>query len=492
MKQSKHGPSGGSRGVPTWRRRGGTALSALISAALVSQSLVQAQTPAAASAPAQTQAAAAPSAVFKDEELDQMLAPIALYPDALLAQILMASTYPAQVKEAADWSKAHPDVKGDAGIKAVEGQAWEPAVKSLVAFPQVLAMMREKPGDVQRMGDAFLADPARVMDRVQFLRKKAQDTGNLKSNEQQKVTTQTEANKQVIVIEPAQAETVYVPVYQPSVVYGTWPYPSYPPYYWPPPAYYYPGGAFIGGVIWGAAIVGIANGLWGGCNWGRGDVNINVNRYNNVNVNNRISNNDNSFKHNPEGRRDVPYRDSKSREQYGNRAAADGARDREAYRGKDGAAGRDADRARAEQTLKQRGADPAAGREQLQGADRAKIDSAVREADRSRDAAGGRDGAGASTRDVGGDRGGDRGGASASTRDVGGDRGGATASTRDVGGDRGGAGTSTRDAGAFSGVNNASASRASADRGRSSAQSMQRSAPAGRAGGGARGGGGRR
>ena len=171
-------------------------------------------------------------------------------------------------------------------------------MKSLVAFPQVLAMMGDKPSDVQRLGDAFLADPGRVMDRVQFLRKKAQQAGNLKSNEQQKVATQTVETKQVIVIEPAQPQTVYVPVYQPTVVYGSWMYPSYPPYYWPPPPYYYPGAAFVGGVIWGAAVVGISNSLWGGFGWGRNEVNINVNRYNNINVNNRITNNNNKFVHN--------------------------------------------------------------------------------------------------------------------------------------------------------------------------------------------------
>ena len=175
---------------------------------------------------------------------------------------------------------------------------------------------------MQRLGDAFLADPGRVMDRVQFLRTKAQQAGNLKSNEQQKVATQTVESKQVIVIEPAQPQTVYVPVYQPTVVYGPWMYPSYPPYYWPPPPYYYPGAAFVGGVIWGAAMVGISNSLWGGFGWGRNEVNINVNRYNNVNVNNRITNNNNKFVHNPDRRGDVPYRDSKSREQYGKKQLA--------------------------------------------------------------------------------------------------------------------------------------------------------------------------
>lgn len=461
MNQPERRPETTVPGSPLVRhRRASATLSALLSVALLVPPHALAQAPAPAPAPTQAQASAQ-STVFKDEELDQMLAPIALYPDALLAQILMASTYPAEVKEAADWSKAHPDTKGDAAIQQVESQSWEPAVKSLVAFPQVLAMMRDKPADVQRLGDAFLADPARVMDRVQFLRSKAKEAGNLASNEQQKVSTQAEASKTVIVIEPTQPQTVYVPVYQPTVVYGTWWYPAYPPYYWPPPAYYYPGGAFVAGVIWGAAIVGISNGLWGGCNWGRGNVNINVNRYNNINVNNRISANDNSFKHNPQGRRDVPYRDNRSREQFGSKGP-DGARDREAYRGKDN---RDADRARAESTLRERGADPAAGRQQLQGQDRARVDSAVRDADRSRAAgAAGRGDVGASSREA------NRGSSSFG--------GGNIASTRPS-------------SGAFSGVNNPSAGRASADRGRSSAQSMQRSA-APRGGGGARAGGGRR
>jgi Protein of unknown function (DUF3300) len=395
--------------------------------------------------------ARAQDAAFKDEELDQMLAPIALYPDSLLAQVLMASTYPADFQAAVAWSKAHPDDKGDAAIAKVESQAWDPSVKSLVAFPQVLAMMGTKPEAVQRLGDAFLADPARVMDRVQFLRKKAQEAGNLKTTEQQKVSTTTEASKQVIIIEPAQPQTVYVPAYQPTV-YGTWWYPSYPPYYYPPPPYYYPpGGAFVAGVFWGAAIVGISNGLWGNSNWGRGDVDINVNKYNNINVNNKISNNNNKFNHNPERRGDVPYRDSKSQSQYGKKQA-DGAKDREAYRGKDG---KDASRAQADQALKSRGADPAAGREKLQGADRDKAAAAARDSGRASP------GAGASDRSAGG----------ATQRS---DHGASS--------------------GALSGVSNSSASRADASRGQASTASMNSGRSGASAGGGARpsgGGGGR-
>lgn len=470
---------------PMRRPRVSSLLTALLALSMVAPGPAQAQ--ATAAAPAQAQASPQ-SATFKDEELDQMLAPIALYPDSLLAQVLMASTYPADFQAAFTWSKAHPDDKGDAAIAKVESQPWDPSVKSLTAFPQVLAMMGSKPEGVQRLGDAFLADPARVMDRVQFLRKKAQEAGNLKSNEQQKVSATTEASKQIIIIEPAQPQTVYVPVYQPTVVYGSWWYPSYPPYYYPPPPYYYPpGGAFVAGVFWGAAIVGISNGLWGGCNWGGGNVNINVNKYNNVNINNKVNTGD--FKHNADRRGDVPYRDSKSREQYGSKQA-DGARDREAYRGKDS---RDADRAKASSALADRGADPAAGREKLQGVDRDKATAAARDAPR--DA--GRD----TGRDTGrGNTGADRAGAAADRAGNGSNRSGAGVSSSDrsfggtSGASRGGS------SGALSGVQNGSASRANADRGRASRSSMgsapsaaNRSAPSRPAGGGARaGGGGRR
>ena len=310
--------------------------------------------------------AADEAATFSNEELDQMLAPIALYPDSLLAQVLMASTYPADVAEAAKWSKANPEQEGDAAVAAIQDKPWDPSVQSLVAFPQVLAMMSAKPDDVQRLGDAFLAQPSQVMDRVQFLRKKAQEAGNLETNEQQKVSTQTDSDQSVIIIEPAQPQTVYVPVYQPTVVYGAWWYPAYPPYYWAPPRYYYPGGAFVAGVVWGAAIVGIHNGLWGGCNWrhGHGSVNINVNRYNNINVNNRINNvnkGNTNWNHNAANRKGVPYRDDKTRQQYDRKVA--GTENRADSRGRD--TQRDASRQQAETTLKNRGADPAAGREKL-------------------------------------------------------------------------------------------------------------------------------
>jgi hypothetical protein len=382
--------------------------------------------------------AAAP--VFTDGEIDQMLAPIALYPDSLLSQVLMASTYPADVADAAKWVAANPDLKSEDAVTKLaadpQGSQFDPSVQSLAAFPQVLAMMGEKPDQVQRLGDAFLAEPERVLERVQVLRKKAREAGNLESSQEQTVTVQTEGAKQVVVIEPAQPDTAYVPVYETTVVYGTWPYPSYPPYYWPPPAYYYPGAAFVGGVLWGAAIVGIGNALWGNVGWGNNDINIDIDRYNNVHVDHRRASNETSFKHNPERRRDVPYRDASSREQYGR--SREGVEDRQAYRGTDS---RDADRARAQQTLADRGADPAAGRERLQTTDRARAEQAAR-------------------------------GSAA-------DRGGM--GSRDVSG---------RSDHAFSGASRPDTSRAHAERGRASSQSMARSMPSRPSGGGARMGGG--
>ncbi|MFC4706759.1 DUF3300 domain-containing protein [Paraburkholderia caffeinitolerans] len=230
---------------------------------------------------------------LSNEQLDSLTAPIALYPDALLAQVLMAATFPADVQAAAAWSKANPNAKGDDAVKAVSSQPWDPSVQSLVAFPQVLATMDSKPDWVEQIGSAFLAQPNDVMDSVQRLRLQAQRAGNLNSNEQQKVIVQPAASPsttQTIVIEPANPQVVYVPTYNPTVVYGTWMYPAYPPVYMPPPPGYAIATGFMTGLAFGAGIA-VANSLWGGFGWGSHDVNINVNRYNNINVNNRINSN---------------------------------------------------------------------------------------------------------------------------------------------------------------------------------------------------------
>lgn len=209
---------------------------------------------------------------FTKEQLDQMVAPIALYPDSLLSQVLMAATYPADVADAAKWSKANSKQKGDAAVKAVDGQSWDPSVKSLVAFPQVIQMMGEKPDWVQNLGDAFLASSKDVLDAAQRLRAQAQKAGNLKTTEQQKVVVEPapQAPQQTVIkIEPANPQVVYVPTYNPTVVYGAWPYPAYPPYYIPPPPGYAIASGLAAGIAFGVG-VGITNALWGGCNWGHG------------------------------------------------------------------------------------------------------------------------------------------------------------------------------------------------------------------------------
>jgi hypothetical protein len=372
---------------------------------------------------------------FTNEQLDQMLAPIALYPDALLAQVLMATTYPADVAEAAKWSKDNPKQQGDAAAKAVEGKGWDPSVASLVAFPQLIQMLGAQPEQVQKMGDAFLAQPKDVMDAVQRLRAQANKAGNLKSNEQQKVVTEPapagSTQQTVIKIEPANPEVVYVPTYNPTVVYGAWAYPSYPPYYWPPPVGYYPGAALASGIAFGVG-VGIVNSLWGGCNWGGGDVNINVNRYNNINTSNRIdaSNRQSNWSHNSNNRKGVPYGDNSTRQKYDRSVA--GANDRQGYRGKTD--DRSGQRSQAQQSMQQRGIDPAQGRQQLANdpGTRDQARAAAQDADRSaaRQNAQGRQGshdnAFAGARDSGASRqaAADRGDASRASMDRGGGGGG--------------------------------------------------------------------
>ena len=322
---------------------------------------------------------------FSKEQLDQMTAQVALYPDSLLAQLFMATTYPDEFALAYQWSKAHPDAKGDDAVKMVENEPWDPSVQSMVAFPEVLITLGDKTDWVKNMGDAFLAQPEDVMNSVQRLRQQAQKAGNLKSNEQIKVSTeaapppeaapstttvvqQAAPQTQYIVIEPTQPSVVYVPAYNPAVVYGPWMYPAYPPYYYPPPPGYWFSRTIATGIAWGVGI-GVSNALWGGCNWGRGDVNINVNRYNNINVNNRINNGNRNtnWNHNPENRK-ADYRGGNAQRQNLDRKQQAG--NREQYRGKD--ASRDASRERAQQSMQQRGIDANSGsaRDRAQAASR--------------------------------------------------------------------------------------------------------------------------
>ncbi|MGE5265812.1 MAG: DUF3300 domain-containing protein [Deltaproteobacteria bacterium] len=258
----------------------------------------------------------APEKVFSTEQLDQMLAPVALYPDEVLANVLMASTYPLDVVQAARWIKEpqNKKLKGDALAKALEAKPWDPSIKALTLFPEVLNMMSDQLEWTQNLGDAFLAQEDEVFARVQFLREKADAAGNLKSNKQQTVKKEVnpETKTQYIVIEPAQPEYVYVPVYQPTVVYGSWWYPSYPPYYWN----WYPGASFVNGLFWGAGFA-VANEIWGWnrFDWRRGDIDIDINRYNNINVN-RPAITNNTWQHNSVHRGPVPYRDKATRDKF--------------------------------------------------------------------------------------------------------------------------------------------------------------------------------
>jgi hypothetical protein len=332
-------------------------------------------------------AAQATDKPFSKEQLDQLTAQVALYPDPLLSQVLMASTYPADVAEAAKWSRDHADEKGDAAVAMVQDQPWDPSVQSLVAFPQVAIMMGEKPEWVKDLGDAFLAQPDDVMDSVQRLRVAAQKAGNLKSNSEVTVKTETapppdvvvEASApppppQVIVIQQANPEVIYVPSYNPTYVYGPWPYPAYPPYYVPYPPGYWFSAAVMTGVAWGVGI-GVRNAIWGGCNWWNRDVNINVNRYNNINVNHRINNgnfNNAKWNHNVDNRRNTPYRGGdQTRQNLQNRSQQV---NRDQYRGKD------ADRARAQQSLQNRGV--STDRAALSDANRGNLNQQARNLDR--------------------------------------------------------------------------------------------------------------
>ncbi len=227
---------------------------------------------------------------FSEAELDQMLAPIALYPDSLLAQILLAATFPDQVAEADRWLKANPDLKGDALNDGLDKMNWDLSVKALAPFPQVLAMMVEQTAWTQKLGEAFVAQESDVIASVQRLRSKAYAAGNLKTTEEQKVVVQGDT----YAIEPTNPEVVYVPRYDPSVSYGSWGWPAYPPF-----AYYpvWPGVGIGLGVFgfWGGIGVGPFWGWgWGSWNWGGGHMNVNVNR--NININSRNANISRNFR----------------------------------------------------------------------------------------------------------------------------------------------------------------------------------------------------
>jgi hypothetical protein len=221
---------------------------------------------------------------FNAEHLDALLAPVALYPDALLVQVLMASTFPLQVVEASRWLEepGNKDLQGDALAQALESLNWDPSVKSLVPFPQVVATLNSQLEWMQQLGYAFATQQADVMASVQRLRHQAQAAGTLTTTQQQRVAEENGT----IAIEPASPNTVYLPVYNPTVVYGVWPNQAYQPVYIPPPADYSLDSAVVGGFAFGTGVV-IVGSLWGWAHpgWHRGLVHLDVDRFNRINVN---------------------------------------------------------------------------------------------------------------------------------------------------------------------------------------------------------------
>jgi hypothetical protein len=254
------------------------------------------------------------------DKLDALVAPIALYPDPLLSQTLVASTYPLEIIQLQQWLEKNPGLKDEALVEAVQKQDWDPSVQAMAPLPDVVKMLA---GDVKwctDLGNAFLEDQGAVMDAVQRMRKKAADKGALKSGEQVKVETQTVETKTVIIIEQADPQIIYVPTYDPVVVYGPPPYYyPYPPVYYPPP--YYGGAMFVSftfGVMMGAAW----HGGWGyHCGWGHNDIDINinnnfVNHYDRTNNINRGGGNY-TWQHDAKHRGAAPYSNTATASKYG-------------------------------------------------------------------------------------------------------------------------------------------------------------------------------
>lgn len=275
------------------------------------------QTQSATTAEAATPAEEAPK--IPNDQLDSLVAPIALYPDPLLSQTLVASTYPLEIIQLEQWMKKNKNLKGKALADAVEKQKWDPSIQSMAALPDVVKQLAENVSWTTDLGNAFLAQQSDMMDAVQRMRAKAQGAGNLKSSQQQKVETKTVESKTVIVIEQADPQIVYVPTYSPTVVYGAPVYP-YPPITYPPG---YGMLAFGAGVAIGAAW---GNGGWGyGCGWGSNN-NITINNGNkyvnnsnkNVNnINNVNKGGNNNWQHNPQHRGAAPYSNKATANKYG-------------------------------------------------------------------------------------------------------------------------------------------------------------------------------
>jgi hypothetical protein len=381
---------------------------------------------------------------LKPEQLEALAAPIALYPDELLANVLAASTYPLEVVQADRWLKERKTLKGDALKTEVEKQSWDDSVKALTSTADVISMMSDKVEWTKSLGDAVLAQQPDVMDAIQRLRSRAYDNKKLVTTKQQKVSVQTQENKQAIVIQQADPTTMYVPYYDPATVYGAWPYAEYQPYYFGYPSYI-GAGAIAAGLAFGTAwAIGRWGNYWGGgFNWG--NRNVYVNHFN------RTTNIGNNWQHNPAHRQGVRYNNVNVQQRFGNNNLKAGAANRMDFRGRDG-----------QQVLRP-------------GQDRPGV--ADRAGDRAGDRVGDRAG------DRGGDRVGDRGGNRPSTADRakgGGDR--AKAANR--------SGSAARGGGSRGSAMNVSSGRAAAAQSARGRASMASMGPRGGGGGAAFAGGG--
>jgi hypothetical protein len=290
-----------------------------------------------------------PPPKIPNDQLDSLVAPIALYPDPLLSQVLVASTYPLEIIQLEQWLEKNKNLKDQALTDAVQKQDWDPSIQAMAVLPDVAKRLADDIKWTTDLGNAFLAQQSDVMDAVQRMRMKAKDAGNLKSNEQMKVETKVVETKTVVVIEQANPQVVYVPTYSPVVVYGPPVYP-YPPIYYPPPSYYAAGVAIAFGV--GIAIGSSYHGGWGyNCGWGHTNVYVNVNNnyishYNKTNINNVNRNNinnvntsnitnrnrnaSNTWQHNPQHRGGTPYSDKATANKYGGSARGDSMSTRQA------------------------------------------------------------------------------------------------------------------------------------------------------------------
>jgi len=267
------------------------------------------------SQPAQQQAqpqqqpagSSAPAAKISNDQLDSLVAPIALYPDPLLGQMLVASTYPLEIVQLHQWLEQNKKLKDKALADAVMKKGWDPSVQAMAVFPDVVKQMATNIAWTDDLGNAFLAQQKDVMDAVQRMRSKAVEKGALKTTEQQKVETKVVEEKTVIVVQPAKTEVVYVPSYDPVAIWGA-PYYPYPAYAYPA----YPAGGMLLGFGVGLAVGAAWGGGWG-WNTGWGNNNVYVNRNNTfINNSNRVNGGryggaNGQWQHNPAHRGGAPY-----------------------------------------------------------------------------------------------------------------------------------------------------------------------------------------